>query len=191
MKLSRTLLPAALLACAALWPAPAHMQDAPADPRFEAGRQRFHGVWRRAISEARARQLVDAAIEQTVGAMNFFVRGIARDQLRDNTPLNARIDLLFGQNGRITVMFDGDRGRRYTTRVGRTARVRTPAGDEMRVTQRLHDDGRLEQVFQTDAGTRWNVYRIGEDGRMQVDATTQGMMMPQPMHFAFEYTRQP
>ena len=185
------LLSAAALAASAAWPISAHMQDAPADPQFEQARQRFHGVWRRSTPDARAQQVVDAAIEQTVGAMNFFLRGVARGQLRDNTPLNGRIDLLFGQGGRITVMFDGDAGRRYTTRVGRTARVRTPAGDEMRVTQRIHDDGRLEQVFQTDQGTRWNVYRITGDGQMQMDATTQGMMMPQPLHFVFDYARQP
>ena len=55
----------------------------------------------------------------------------------------------------------------------------------------IHDDGRLEQVFQTDQGTRWNVYRITGDGQMQMDATTQGMMMPQPLHFVFDYARQP
>src|SRR5690606_14626873 len=100
------LLSAAALAASAAWPISAHMQDAPADPQFEQARQRFHGAWRRSTPDARAQQVVDAAIEQTVGAMNFFLRGVARGQLRDNTPLNGRIDLLFGQGGRITVMFD-------------------------------------------------------------------------------------
>lgn len=182
---------ASLVLAAALWPAPAAPQDGTPDPRFAEFRARFHGVWRRVEPEARARQVVDAAIEQAVGAMNFFVRGIARGQLRDNTPLNGRIDLLFRDDGRITVMFDGDRGRRYTSRPGRTARFRTPAGDEMRVTQRFRDDGKLEQVFETDQGTRWNVYHAIGEGRIRVEATTQGMMMPQPLFFAFEYRRDP
>lgn len=188
----RLLVPAAalVLAAAAFWPSSAVMQDAPSDPRFEQFRERFHGTWHRAVPEARARRIVDSAIERTVNAMNFFVRGIARDQLRENTPLNARIDLLFGNDGTITVVFDNDRGRRYRSRPGRTVRVRTPSGDEMRVTQRLHADGRLEQVFETGQGTRWNVYRATGEGRIEVDATTQGMMMPQPMLFTFEYTRQ-
>jgi len=59
----------------------------------------------------------------------------------------------------------------------------------MRVTQRFHADGRLEQVFQTDQGTRWNVYRSTGEGRMRVQATTQGMMMPEPMVFTFDYQR--
>ncbi len=174
----------------AIWPASAAPQDEAPDARFAEYRGRFHGVWRRTVPDARARQVVDAAIEQTVGAMNFFVRGLARDQLRDNTPLNGRIDLLFRDDGRVTVMFDGDSARRYTSRVGRTVRVHSPAGDEMRMTQRYRDDGRFEQVFATDQGTRWNVYESTGEGRMRVDATTQGMMMPQPMHFTFEYRRE-
>lgn len=192
---TRRLLPFALLllAVAAVWPASALPQDAPQgsapDARFTELRGRFHGVWRRSTPDARARQIVDAAIEQTVGAMNFFVRGIARGQLRDNTPLNGRIDLIFRDDGRVTVMFDGDSARRYTSRPGRTVRVRTPAGDEMRMTQRFRDDGKLEQVFETDQGTRWNVYQSTGEGQMRVEATTQGMMMPQPLFFTFEYAR--
>src|SRR5690606_15922043 len=143
----------------------------------------------RTVPDARARQIVNGAIEQTVNAMNFFVRGLARDQLRDNTPLNGRIDLLFRDDGRITVMFDGDSGRRYTSRPGSTSRFRTPDGEEMRVTQRLRDDGRREQVFETDRGTRWNVYQSTGEGQVRVEATTQGMMMPQPLYFTFDYRR--
>lgn len=171
------------------WPAPAQPQDTPApSPRFLEHRARFQGVWRLATPPARARQVVDAAIDQTVNAMNFFLRGIARDQLRDNTPLNRRIDLVFLDDERVTVVFDGRH--RYTTRPGRTHRFRTPEGDEMRVVQRLHPDGRLEQVFETDRGTRWNVYHSTGEGELRIEATTQGMMMPQPLYFTLDYRRE-
>jgi hypothetical protein len=189
MPYRRLFVPALLLACAALWPSPARMQDAPTDPHYAEFRAHFHGVWRRSVPEARAREVIDAAIEQTVSAMNFFVRGIARGQLRDNTPLNGRIDLLFADDGRITVMFDGDSHRRYRSRIGHTVLVHTPDGAEMRMTQRFRDDGKLEQVFQTDQGTRWNVYESTGEGRMRVAATTQGMMMPSPLFFTFDYAR--
>ncbi len=185
----RRLLPALLLLAAALWPSPARMQDAPADPHLVELRSHFQGTWRRTANEQRARRVVDSAIDQAVNAMNFFVRGIARGQLHDNTPLNARIDLLFGDDGRITVMFDGDAHRRYRSRLGQTVRVRTPDGTEMRMTQRFQEGGKLEQVFQTDQGTRWNVYESTGEGQMRVGATTQGMMMPQPLYFAFDYAR--
>lgn len=189
MPRSTLALPALIVLGAALWSSPAQPQAAPADSQFQQYKQRFHGTWRRSTPEARARQMVDRAIEQAVEAMNFFARPIARTQLKDNTPLNPRIDLRFGDDGRITVMFDDDRQRRYSSRPGRTVRVRTPGGDEMRMTQRFHDDGRLEQVFETDLGTRWNVYQATGDGQMRLSATSQGMMMPQPVHFTFDYAR--
>ena len=77
----------------------------------------------------------------------------------------------------------------YTTGLGETARYRTAGGDPMRVTQRLRDSGVLEQVFQTEQGTRWYVWQpLGPD-RVRVDATTQGDMMPEPMRYSLEYTR--
>lgn len=183
----------AAVASIGAWPAPAQPQDAPApaapSPRFQEFRGRFHGVWRLSIPQARARQIVDGAIEQTVNAMNFFVQGIARGQLRDNTPLNQRIDLVFLDDERITVVFD--QRHRYTTRIGRRHRFRTPEGDELRVVQRLRDDGKLEQVFETDRGTRWNVYEITGENELRVAATTQGMMMPQPLYFTLDYRREP
>ncbi len=183
----------AAIASVAAWPAPAQPQDAPApsppSARFLEFRARFQGTWRLAVPEPRARQTIDAAIEQTVNAMNFFVQGIARGQLRDNTPLNRRIDLVFHDDERITVSFDGRH--RYTTRLGRRHRYRTPDGDDLRVVQRFRDDGRLEQVFETDRGTRWNVYESIGEGQLRLSATTQGMMMPQPMHFTLDYRRDP
>jgi hypothetical protein len=179
----------ASLSLSAAWPSHARLQDAaPTSPLFEQHRARFHGTWRLAITQERGRQIVDGAIEQTVDAMNFFLRPLARTQLRDNTPLNRRIDLRFLDGERIAVTFDGRLT--YTTRVGRTERYTTPEGAAMRVTQRLHADGRLEQVFAADQGTRWNVYHPTGDG-MRVEATTQGMMMPQPLYFTLDYRRAP
>lgn len=170
----------------ALAPSPAQPQDQPQDP-FDTYRQRFDGEWELATPQGEARTRVDAAIEQTVSAMNFFLRSVARGQLQENTPINRTIALRFTAPDRIRIRFDT--GWTTTTRVGRTGRARSLEGDEMRVTQRFRDDGSLEQVFQTDQGTRWNVYTSTGDGTLRVDATTQGMMMPQPMRFSLDYAR--
>ncbi|HJL18986.1 MAG TPA: hypothetical protein RMH99_25210 [Sandaracinaceae bacterium LLY-WYZ-13_1] len=185
----RRLLPAALLIALAAWPLgrsqPVLAQDA---SRYERFRERFDGTWVLATSERSAQRTVDRAIGRAVDAMNFFVRGVARPLLRDNTPVNTSIVLDFRGDDRIRVRFNT--GWETTTRVGRTERAQTLDGDTMRVTQRLHDDGSLEQVFQADQGTRWNVSRIGDDGRMTVQSTVQGDMMPQPMRFSLPYRRQ-
>lgn len=185
----RRTLPASLalsvLAVALLCPAAAHPQDQSEYDRF---RERFDGTWALAVPQAQAQQTVDAAINQAVDAMNFFVRGVARPMLRDNTPLNRTIVLDFQGSDRIRVRFP-DTGWETTTRVGRTERARSQDGESMRVTQRFGDDGALEQVFQADQGTRWNVFRPRSDGTVVVESTVQGTMMPQPMRFSLRYRR--
>lgn len=171
-------------AALALWPSAARPQDA--ESPFERGRASFHGTWRLEGTVENARETIDSAIERAVGPMNFFVQGIARDQLRENTPLNRRIDLYFRDGERINVRFDERYS--YTTRIGRTTRYDND-GDEMRVTQRWRGE-QLEQIFATDAGTRWNLYTSTGPDRMSCQATTQGMMMPQPMSFTLHYRRE-
>jgi hypothetical protein len=155
-------------------------QDAP--ERGPADPARFDGTWVLDHSPAEANRILDRGVERAVSAMNYFVRGIARSRLRDGTHLNRRIALAFEGGERITVRFD-DRSS-YTTRLGRTERR-----EEMRVTQRFRPNGALEQVFETDEGTRWYVYTPLPDGRLRVESTTHGPRMPQPMYFVLEYRR--
>ena len=153
---------------------------------FETMRTRFEGTWILAVPQARARQTVDRAIDRAVNAMSFFMRPIARPMIRDNTPVNRQITLAFLSNNRIRVTFDT--GATYTTTVGRPARGETLEGDPMTVTQRFRD-GTLEQVFQADQGTRWNVYTSTGEGRLRIAATTSADMMPRPLVFQLDYRR--
>ena len=182
MRHARILPAFALLSLALLWPNRAVPQD-----RWDAMSERFDGVWVLDVPLSRAQRTVDAAVNQTVNAMNFFVRGVARPLLRENTFVNSEIELRFRANNNIFVRFD-DRAR-YTTPLGRARQVQTHEGDPMNVTQRFRGET-LEQVFQADQGTRWNVYTVISENRIRVDATTNGDMMPQPMHFALNYRRQ-
>lgn len=186
---ARLLLPifVASLLVGVIWPAPAHPQDATADDAaWDQMRERFDGVWVLASSRTSARRTVDAAVDRAVDAMNFFLRGVARPMVRSNTPLNLEVELRFRSQQRIFVRFD-DRAR-YTTPLGETSREQTLEGDPMRVTQRFRAQT-LEQVFEAEQGTRWNVYTLLPDGRMRIDATTSADMMPQPMRFSLTYRR--
>lgn len=178
------LLPIAILLAASIWPSTAQLQDG---DRWSTMSERFDGTWAGVVSAAEARRTVESAVEQAVNAMNYFLRPVARPMIRDNTPVNLEIELRFREANNIYVRFD-DRAN-YTTPLGRTRRVTTPEGDQMSVTQRFRGET-LEQVFQTDQGTRWNVFTIVDGDQMRMDATTQGDMMPQPMHFALTYRRQ-
>jgi hypothetical protein len=142
----------------------------------------FDGVWRLDHPNDEGRRIVDRAIDRAVEPMNYFVRAIAADRLREGTHINRRITLRAADD-RLTVQFD-DRDA-YTTRIGRTTRQQG-----MRVTQRLRPNGQLEQVFETDEGTRWYVYTPLADGRMRVETTTGSPRMPEPMVFSLVYRRE-
>lgn len=149
--------------------------------------QRFDGVWVLAVPVATARQTVETAVDEAVDAMNMLLRGVARPMIRDNTPVNEEIELRFRAANNIYVRFDNRAN--YTSPLNGTRRVRTPEGDPMRLTQRFRGSN-LEQVFQADNGTRWNTYVPLPDGRMRMDAVTNGDMMPQAMRFSLTYRRQ-
>jgi len=175
------------LAAAAV-PERAHMQDAPAQgpARTEAEmRQLLEGAWYLVQPETTARSRIDQGIERAVSEMNYFVQGVARDQMRANTPINRRIDIGFEGTSSITVSFD--QRFTYTTRPGVQQSFDLPDGSSVNVRQYFRED-HFEQYFEATLGRRWSVYRLSADGQtMTVGATQQGPMMPVPMHFTLDY----
>lgn len=174
-----------LALAASAWPSVARPQG----EDVAGARARFEGRWRLAVAEPRANQTIDQAVARAADAMPFFARGIARGRLREGTPLIRRIDVTFDAAGeQLAVAFDG---RRYETPIGRTVfRTRPSDGERLRVTQRVRPSGQLEQVFQSDGGTRWYVYTATGEGTMRMDSTTDSDRMPQPMVFALDYRRE-
>jgi hypothetical protein len=164
-----------------LWPAKAAPQAAEAsdDPRVL-------GAWELACSEEEARRVVNRAVDETAGAMDWFVRGFARARLRQGTPVHRELELQQANDERLTVRFANES---YTTTVGRTETRRNPAGESMRVTQRFRRNGGLEQVFATDQGTRSYVYTPLPNGGLRVTTRTESPRLPRPMVFSLEYRR--
>jgi len=171
----------ALLVAALGWPATAPSQD-----NWDTMRERFDGVWRLAVPAATARRTVHGAVDRAVDAMNYFLRAVARPMVRENTPVNEEIELRFRDGNNLYARFD--QRANYTSPLNGTRRVNTPDGDPMRVTQRFRGND-LEQVFQAENGTRWNVFTILPDGRMRMSATTSAEMMPEPLRFSLTYRR--
>jgi hypothetical protein len=155
------------------------------EPRPEQAEQRFEGTWRLDQPREEAQQVVSEAVEDAANQFNFMIRGIARSRLREGTPIHSRVSVSF-EGDQVTVRF-GDES--YTTELGRTEVRRNPEGEDMRVTQRIRPNGQLEQVFETEGGTRRYVYTPLSDGRMRIATTTDSPRMPQPMYFMLDYRR--
>lgn len=183
-----------------LWPSAAAPQGpsprAPRDPaeridpasELEDRRAGFEGRWRLTQSQDQAQRVVDRAVDRAVAPMSFFIRGIARDRLREGTPIHREITIELRDADRISVRFDDDES--YTTRAGRTEIRTSPEGQRLRVRQRFRPSGQLEQVFETDEGARVYVYTPTGHGRLHLETTTESPRMPEPMYFELDYARQ-
>src|SRR5690606_11830412 len=134
--------------------------DDTSDSRAEQAEQRFEGTWRLDQSREEAQQVVSEAVEEAANQFNFMARGIARSRLREGTPVHSRVEVSF-EGDQVTVRF-GDES--YTTELGRTEVRQNPQGESMRVTQRIRPNGQLEQIFETEGGTRRYVYTPLSDG---------------------------
>lgn len=167
----------------ALAPALASAQEQSDDAR----RERLEGTWRLAVSQSRAESIRDAAVDRVVSQMSFFVRSIARSRLTEGAVIDREIRLRFLDDAQIRVDFASRA--HYTTHVGRTERRRRGDGTPMRVTQRFREDGSLEQVFQTDGGARYFIYRPVGEGRIEVEIITTSDRLPQPVRYTLSYRR--
>lgn len=183
-----TLLLALLFALAAIVPlSPSPAATQAATPRTEAElRAGLEGAWIRSGSRAEAQAIIDRGIERCVADMNYFLQGVARDQLHANTPVNDRLD--FGLAGTdITIGFDQRFS--YTLSPGMPQDFDVEGTGTVSI-RHYFRDGHLEQFFDASLGDRWNVFELSADGTtMTMSATQQGPMMPVPMHFSLRFHR--
>lgn len=164
----------------------AETQSAPRRSEAEL-RQLLSGTWHLATPEATGRRRIDQAIDRAVSEMTYLLQGITRDQLRDKTPLNRRLDFAFSSDGQITTIFD--QRYTYTTRPGVAQTFSLPDGANIQVTQYFRD-GELEQYVEHTLGRRWSRFSLSPDGQtLTMAATQQGPMMPVPVHFTLDFRK--
>ena len=145
------------------------------------------GTWSLATREPDARGLIERAIDRAIDGMLPFVRGMAQGELRARTPIDhdvaihvapERIEVRLGVNA-------------FATEPGRPRRMPVPgyAGETVEVVHVVRA-GRLEQIFSTEQGRRWNVFAPSADGgRLVLDVTMSGALLPAPVQYRLEYRR--
>lgn len=151
--------------------------------------QALNGEWALATRETDARSLIERAIDRAIDGMLPFVRGAAQGELRARTPVDARIGIEL-EPERFVVRLGGNA---FRTEPGRPQRIAVPgfAGETVEVVQ-LVRGGRLEQVFSTEQGRRWNVLTPSADGsRLMLDVTMSGTLLPAAVQYRLEYRRMP
>jgi hypothetical protein len=118
-----------------------------------------------------------------VEEINFFVRGIARDRLRDANQIPSRI--VIRRDGRTIIVSQDDRTQAAELG-GPPVQVKGSAGDDLRLTYRARD-GRLVQSFEGERGSRINTFFIDESGRMRVDVVVRSPRLPKDLRYRLSF----
>jgi hypothetical protein len=145
------------------------------------------GTWELAITEAEARARMDRGIAQGVDGLPPIVDGIAAGRLRENISLSQRIEIALSPT-RIGVRFDNSA---YDTAPGETEvyPLTTGSAETIDVVQHI-TEGRLQQVFTTPQGRRWNTFSISADGNtLNLDVVVQSDRLPAPVRYTLQYRR--
>jgi hypothetical protein len=179
----RWILAATLVGALALVPRVGRTQAAAWD---EALATSLNGTWVLAVSEARARELLEAGITTAISGLPPLVDSVAAGRLRDRTPISPRITLTMTRE-RIEARFAHAT---FTSAPGASTRIPVPGDTSttMEMTQILRD-GHFEQIFTTDEGRRWNTLTPTSDGRMNLDAVVHSERLSNDLRFRIPYRR--
>jgi len=167
-------------------PSPPPPSAAPS-PAAAALRERFAGTFLYVGGEKEIAAR-NAAIEKATESMFFAIRGTARSKLRDSTEVKLSVRFAFG-SGNISVFTPGEAAAVSPER-GTPAAYKASSGTPMQLTQRLTPDGKIEQIFVSDSGTRSVVFALSADGlTLSAVHTLSSSKLPQPVRYTLTYRR--
>jgi hypothetical protein len=144
----------------------------------------FAGTYR---LDAAASENVHDAIDAAVRPMNRITRPIARRRLRGTNAAYGRV-VIATSGGQHSIQFD-ERAPVVSPADGAAIRWRREDGEEFDVSQRV-TNGRLEQRFVAEDGSRMNVFTLSSDGRtLTLQVIIESPRLRDPLTYRLVYNR--
>lgn len=180
--MKRALLLAALASIVAvgpgIGPAPAVAAEAGAAVEFE---------WSYRYAGGKAgRAAVEQAVDEVVADMNVMIRGIARRKLLEANEVVGELGFSLGGDP-LVASFVGGRIIE-SPRGGAAVEWVDQFGDTVKVSQRWSNGKLVQRIFDAN-GSRTNVYRFGDDGRMTMSVTIEAAQLPKPLRYRLSYRK--
>lgn len=138
------------------------------------------------LNEHQSAETIETAIEATVAKMNFIKRPIARSRLKKTNEAHRRVEIGIGRS-EISVAFDGRKPVQMPAD-GSTIRWTRDDGETFDVNA-AWDGDRLVQTFKAKDGTRANAFRVGADGRLNMEVTLTSPQLDQPLVYTLTFSR--
>lgn len=130
---------------------------------------------------AETKEQLKETIEQASKEFNFMIRKIAVSRLKKVT---SPYETIFFKVEGDTVIFERDGADRIEGKIGGPAVTWLK---DYQVTFERLADGRIKQSFVAEDGTRENVYRIKEDGTLEIEVTIKTDKLKKPLTFTLIY----
>lgn len=187
MRASRRFLPASALPFAALLAVCCAPSTGVADAS-EPALQPFAGTYGYAGGDAEI-QALDRAIDEVVGQMNFFIRGIARRRLRAPNLPSKQVGV-FLEKGQIRISRPGQ-PEVSAPADGKPITWRHPTdGDVFQVSHGIDDQGALYQRFEGERSVSLNRFVLTKaDKRLTIHTVITADRLPAPLRFEMTYER--
>lgn len=148
----------------------------------------YEGGWSFSRSRRDVRGL-EQAIDHVVDQLNFFIREIARGEMRRRITPESRVRFNLLPGARISLAID-EWGPMTFDLGAQPRRVRGPNGDDIRVAVAFQG-GRLVHREIHSQGHRTNVFALSGDGaRMTMHATIGSDQLPDDVRYRLTYRRQ-
>jgi hypothetical protein len=140
----------------------------------------LNGIW----NQKRADDIA-AAINVTVGDMNFITRPIARGRLAKVNPTYQKVAITISDK-EVLVKFD-DRAPIHMLPAGKPSPWTREDGDQFQVAAQASQD-QLIQTFKNDEGERTNVFKLSPDGKtLTMNATIKSPKLPKPLTYSITF----
>lgn len=154
------------------------------------GLQRFAGTFEYVGGDADIKAL-DRAIDDVVGQMNFFIRGIARRRLRAPNLPSKEVGV-FLESAQIRIERPGQPEVSAPAN-GKPITWRHPTdGDVFKVSHGLDQGGALYQRFEGESSVSRNRFVLSEDGkRLVIQTVITADRLPAALRFEMTYQRTP
>ncbi|MBN4049420.1 hypothetical protein JYT86_00150 [bacterium AH-315-N03] len=134
--------------------------------------------------EARLRDAIDSVVDR----LSFFIRDIARGEIRRNIQPDPRIRLEVVDRGRLRLSF-GDWGPIDVRLDGSTTHVQGPDGAETRISARLQGS-RIEVIQESSRGRRVNWLTLSPDARyLFLQVSVGADQLPANIRYTLSYRR--
>jgi hypothetical protein len=142
------------------------------------------GTWRFVPEQS---DNIERSIDQAVSHLNFLIRGIARNRLRNaNAPVR-RLIIQYPDSD-VYISFREDEPPTISPRDGAVVPYTRADGEVVRIHTEL-GDRRIRQFFDSDDGQKEHVFSMRPDGTMAMEVTVFSERLREPFRYTWVFRR--